>query len=59
MVSCNVVEKQFGKGFKNKVQKVLLDMRDPDLLKSFPRKSFIKATNKDYQPILDLSLIHI
>ena len=47
------VEKQFGKGFKNKVQKALLDMKDPDLLKSFPRKSFIKATNKDYQPILD------
>ena len=47
------VEKQFGKGFKNKVQKALLDMRSPDLLKSFPRKSFIKATNKDYQPILD------
>lgn len=47
------VEKQFGKGFKNKVQKALLDMRNPDLLKSFPRKSFIKATNKDYQPILD------
>ena len=47
------VDKQFGKGFKNKVQKALLDMKDPDLLKSFPRKSFIKATNKDYQPILD------
>ena len=47
------VDKQFGKGFKNKVQKALLDIKDPDLLKSFPRKSFIKATNKDYQPILD------
>lgn len=47
------IEKQFGKGFKGKVQKALLDMKDPDLLKSFPRKSFIKATNKDYQPILD------
>ncbi|MBL22710.1 MAG: putative selenate ABC transporter substrate-binding protein [Rhodospirillaceae bacterium] len=47
------VEKNFGKGFKDKVQKALLDMKDPDLLKSFPRKSFIKATNKDYKPILD------
>ncbi|MBO44841.1 MAG: putative selenate ABC transporter substrate-binding protein [Rhodospirillaceae bacterium] len=47
------VDKQFGKGFKSKVQKALLDMKDLDLLKSFPRKSFIKATNKDYQPILD------
>ena len=47
------VEKAFGKGFKEKVQRALLDMKDPDLLKSFPRKSFIKATNKDYQPILD------
>jgi phosphonate transport system substrate-binding protein len=47
------VEKAFGKGFKAKVKKALLDMKDPDLLKSFPRKSFISATNKDFKKILD------
>ena len=28
-------------------------MDDPDLMASFPRKSFIPASNDDYQPILD------
>ena len=47
------VEKQFGAGFIIKVQKALIDMKDPELLRSFPRKSFIKATNKDFKSILD------
>ena len=47
------VEKQFGAGFITKVQKALIDMKDPELLRSFPRKSFIKATNKDFKSILD------
>lgn len=48
------VDKSFGAGFKNKVTKALLDMKDPDLLASFPRQSFIPASNGDYQPILDV-----
>ena len=48
------VEKKFGSGFIAKVKSTLLGMRDPDLLKSFPRKSFIPASNKDYQPIVDV-----
>jgi phosphonate transport system substrate-binding protein len=47
------VDQRWGKGFKDKVQQALLDMKDPDLLASFPRKGFIPATNADYQPILD------
>lgn len=47
------VDERFGVGFKDSVKKVLLDMKDPELLASFPRKGFIAATNDDYQPILD------
>ena len=47
------VDARFGAGFKDKVQAALLDMKDPDLLASFPRKGFITATNADFQPILD------
>ena len=47
------VDKKFGGGFTDKVQKALIDMKDPVLLRSFPRKSFIKAVNKDFKPILD------
>jgi phosphonate transport system substrate-binding protein len=48
------VEKKFGPDFVAKVKSTLLNMRDPDLLKSFPRKSFISASNSDYQPIVDV-----
>jgi len=47
------VDQTWGEGFAAKVQQALLDMHDPDLLASFPRKSFIKADNGMYQPILD------
>lgn len=45
------VNEQFGEGFKAKLTKVLLEMKDPDLLSSFPRKSFVEADNQDYEPI--------
>ena len=41
----------FGKGFKTTLQNVLLNMDDPLLLASFPRKSFVSAVNQDYEPI--------
>jgi phosphonate transport system substrate-binding protein len=47
------VDERWGAGFKDKVQQALLDMKDPDLLASFPRQGFIPATNADFQPILD------
>ena len=31
----------------------ILTLDSPDLLSSFPRKSFVPATNDDYQPIVD------
>lgn len=45
------VEKQWGEGFKAKIQQALLQMNDPGLLASFPRQSFVKATNSDFMPI--------
>ncbi|GAB3115198.1 putative selenate ABC transporter substrate-binding protein [Aestuariicella hydrocarbonica] len=45
------VDQRFGQGFKEKVRTVLLEMTDPELLASFPRKSFVPANNSDYAPI--------
>jgi len=47
------VDQRWGAGFKEKVRQALLNMDDPDLLASFPRKGFIPASNADFQPILD------
>lgn len=47
------VNDHFGKGFKAKVTEALLNMKDEDLLGSFPRKGFVPASNADYQPIED------
>jgi phosphonate transport system substrate-binding protein len=47
------VDQTWGEGFAAKVQQALLDIKDPDLLASFPRTRFIKADNSMYQPILD------
>lgn len=45
------VDERFGEGFKEKVRATLLGMDDPDLLASFPRESFVPASNDDYVPI--------
>lgn len=47
------VDQIWGEGFKARVQQVLLGMNDPALLEAFPRSRFIKASNDDYQPILE------
>ncbi len=47
------VDARYGDGFKAKVRDALLAIRDPKLLESFPRTSFIPAENADYAPILD------
>jgi phosphonate transport system substrate-binding protein len=49
------VDAAFGAGFKSKVREALLQMKDPDLLASFPRRSFIPAANGDYKPIEDVA----
>jgi len=45
------VDVKYGAGFTDKVKGSLLSMTDPELLKSFPRSSFIPASNADYAPI--------
>ena len=45
------IDQVFGKGTQVKVQQSLLNMKDKQLLNSFPRQSFIPATNQDYAPI--------
>ncbi len=47
-------DKRFGAGFTAKVKNALLSLDDPNLLKQFPRKAFIPASNADYQPIVDV-----
>ena len=50
------VESKYGKGFIERVQAALVGMKDEELLKTFPRASFIKADNSMYKPILDTAL---
>ena len=49
------VDKRWKAGFKQRVKDALLGMKDPDLLASFPRKSFIPTANIDYQLIQDVA----
>ncbi|WP_075186149.1 putative selenate ABC transporter substrate-binding protein [Teredinibacter haidensis] len=44
-------DKRYGKGFTEKVRKTLLNMKEPSLLQAFPRKSFVPASNSDYEAI--------
>jgi phosphonate transport system substrate-binding protein len=45
------VNDRFGEGFKERVTQALLNLEDRDLLDSFPRTSFIPASNDLYEPI--------
>lgn len=48
------VDKVWGEGFKDRVKQALLELKDPDLLASFPRERFVPAKNADYEPILEV-----
>ena len=50
------VESTYGIGFIDRVQAALIGMKDEELLKSFPRASFIEAENGNYKPILDTAI---
>jgi len=45
------VDARYGEGFTQKVTDALLNMKDKDLLASFPREGFVPASNDDYAPI--------
>jgi len=47
------LDQHYGQGFKERLRQTLLAIDDPQLLASFPRQSFVPASNNDYQPIAD------
>jgi phosphonate transport system substrate-binding protein len=47
------VDATYGSGFTQKVTDAFLQMKNEELLASFPRKGFIKADDEDYKPIED------
>ena len=49
------VNERFGAGFKDRVREALLNLDDKELLESFPRSSFIPASNSDYEPISNVA----
>jgi phosphonate transport system substrate-binding protein len=49
------VDRRWGAGFKTRIADALLGLKDPDLLASFPRESFVPASNDDYVPIEDVA----
>ncbi|MGI2260335.1 putative selenate ABC transporter substrate-binding protein [Shewanella sp. GXUN23E] len=49
------VDEVWGEGFRQKLTQALLNMKDPELLASFPRQSFVPAVNQDYLPIEELA----
>jgi len=49
------LDEQFGKGFTVKLTNAILNLKDKEILNAFPRSGFIKATNADFQPVLDVA----
>lgn len=48
------LDEVYGKGFTAKLQKALISVKDKKILDAFPRTAFIKAENKDFEPILNV-----
>jgi phosphonate transport system substrate-binding protein len=46
------LDKTYGEGFTAKLQTALINLKDKKILNAFPRTGFIKAQNKDFEPIL-------
>jgi phosphonate transport system substrate-binding protein len=49
------LDKEYGKGFTEKLTNAILNLTDKKVLDGFPRSGFIKATNADFQPVLDVA----
>jgi phosphonate transport system substrate-binding protein len=45
------VTDKFGEDFIKRLQTALLELKDEEILNSFPRETFVKATNEDYEAI--------
>lgn len=48
------LDKNFGEGFTDKLQKALLECKDPAVLKAFDRQKFVKVDNATFQGIADV-----
>jgi len=48
------LDKTFGEGFTDKLQKALLECKDPAVLKAFDREKFVKVENATFQGIADV-----
>jgi len=46
------LDKEYGAGFTKKLQNAIINIKDKKILAAFPRSGFIKAENKDFEPIL-------
>lgn len=49
------LEKTFGAGFTDKLQKALIEMKEPALLQAFPRSGIIAAKNADFSGIEEVA----
>jgi phosphonate transport system substrate-binding protein len=49
------VDKDHGPGFTARLTRALLDLKDPDLLASFPRKALVPAKNEDYETLREVA----
>jgi phosphonate transport system substrate-binding protein len=49
------LEETFGKGFTDRLQKAILDVKDPELLRPFLRTGFIAAKNEDFARIEEIA----
>ncbi|MGE0253769.1 MAG: putative selenate ABC transporter substrate-binding protein [Alphaproteobacteria bacterium] len=47
------LDKTYGAGFTAKLKAALVDLKDPAILKAFPRSEFIPASNDDYKAIAE------
>lgn len=50
-----VLDEMFGDGFIDKLQKVLVDCEDKDVLKAFLRDDLIPATNEEFEGIYEVA----
>jgi len=48
------LDKTYGAGFTDKLQKLLVDCKDPGVLKAFDRNGFVKVDNATFQGIADV-----
>ena len=49
------LEEMFRPGFIDEVQVALIEMSDPELLAAFPRRSFIRASNSDFEGVVEVA----